>query len=138
MIDKPSDIAIMFGLAALVITVIGIGFVDVQGKMTSPENTTFFSSIGTYSNSSDYFKGAADDSTSALSGEQGTGGSSDSFIVQMGLALFKLGKVWTAMKGALNEAVSQLGIPPEIIAILLGMIIISLAVAIYSFWRGQN
>lgn len=138
MIERPQDIAIIFGIAALVVTTMGIGFIDVQERMTSPENTTFFTNMEEYATSSDYYKGATDDSTSAMSNNQDTGGTSDSFIVQMGLALFKLGKIWSAMKGALNSAIAELNIPPSIIAIVLGMVIISLAVTIYAYWRGMR
>lgn len=138
MIDKPQDLAIMFGVFALIVVTVGFAVADINDKVTTDHNDTYFTTINSRVTSQEGFKGISDSSGSSLTGEEGSDETptTDNFILQGIDSLRSLGQSWAIVKTTAEESNSALKLDPIYITVLIGLLIISFAVVIYAYIRG--
>ena len=139
MLDKPYDIAVMFGIFALIIVTVSFAVSDINTLVAVDHNDTFFSSAYSRVNSSTGFKGLSDEAAEGLSGTEGGGDdvTQESFILKGINSLLTLGQSWAIMEESLDDASDQLTIDPIYITVLIGLLVIAFAVTLYTWIRGS-
>lgn len=137
MIDKPGDLVIIFAIVALITLTAGNLYTDalLSSTATAENRTMIYSSMEAYVNDPAYFKGASDDVSNSLNFTD-TGGGLTNFITEMSKSLLSMGKIWGAMAHTTGEFISELGLAPYFITIIIGSLLILLALAIFWWWRG--
>lgn len=137
--EKPYDLAVMFGLFALVILTVGFAVTDINTFTNTTHETTFFDSVASRVNTSTGLKGTADSSASGLTGEVGSSeeATEESFLLKGFQSLLNLGQTWALVENSLDEAVETLGINPVYIIIITSILVIAFAVTTYTWLRGR-
>ena len=138
MIDKPSDIVVVFVIVALLVTGYGLMYNDVAAWGSSAnDSTAVFANMSQYSNSGNFVKGSSDTMTQAL-GLDNAPQTETGFIESMFAGLLSVGKVWSGVTHAIGDFATELRIDPAIVSIVSIGLIITLALSIYLWYRGSK
>ena len=122
---------------ALIAVVVSLGIVDIQSRGVT-QNTSYFNNIVVNATSSSGLSGVSSDTSYALSSEGVSDSTTEqSFIVRGSLALLKVGKALATFGKVVDDSASELSIPAEMVTIVIGVMTVCLAIAIYMFWRGR-
>lgn len=138
MIDKPTDLVMIFGVAAIVVTIFGYGYLDMVVLGANNQSTTIFTNVTNYATGTAYMGGAGAETSKTLEAAPSSDTTSDGFLTQMVTSLLKVGKVWSGMTHAMRETWSELQLPAEVLTILISMIVLATAFALYVWWRGSG
>ena len=140
--NKPSDIAIIFGIFGLVVVtgLFGIQSVNFYTNQTAnEENIKFYTYVNDNITGEDGLKGAADDTTEALTGKEGfslTELLTDNFVVRGFNSLVNLGKIFTSSNQALEIGAEQLALDPIYITIIVAILLIVFVVVLWTWLTG--
>ena len=136
MIDKPYDLAVIFGLFALVVATVGFGIANINDIVTVPHNDTFFTSVTQNANSSTGLKGSGDIAADGLTGtDGGEAATQESFILKGINSLLTLGQTFNLVKTSINEGEGALNIPHIYFTIITSLLILAFAVTVYTWIR---
>ena len=139
MLDKPYDFAVIVGIGAIVVALVGMGLTDIQNKGVT-QQSDFFTEIGnTYesANQTGLKYTSAELSGSLSEGDSGEQ-TDDSFLVRAGKALLKLGGSFKSFSNAVSASGKAIpGFPVGLAAIFVSVLVIVFAVTIISWWRGK-
>jgi len=138
MLSKPQDLAVMFGIFALVIVTVGFALTDINSMVTTDYNNTYFSTIEERVESETGLQGAKDNSAEGLTGEEGSSEeASETGIILQGIkSLRTLGQTWAIVQESADESIDSLSLNPIYLTIIIALITISFAVVIYAYIRG--
>lgn len=140
MLEKPSDIAWILGIAALVIVTFGFGVADVVNQGVTADQS-FFTSINNTIEGSGGLSEAGANLTSSLDDSGAAAGTSEEawyqFLLDAGRSLLQLGKVWGLVKSSTTSAFSSMGIDPLYVSIIVGVLSITFVVVLYTWIRGR-
>lgn len=141
MLNKPTDIVIMFAIIGVFFGIVGLGVTHITAQGIDTGNTQIFSSISNDINSTTGLLKTANSSSNVIdpSGEsQNLGQTSEESFLFKGLQGLKdLGASYKSFENALNQGQSALNIPPLIVSAFLSVLIVGLFVVIYTWWRGR-
>lgn len=139
-LDRPQDLAWIFVVMAIVFITFSYGLTSIQVNQSVTQNATFFYQAANYTESSTGLKGAADNQREALSGEDGSGDvpSEESFILRSYQAMKDLGKTWSIVESMIRQGFTSLGIPIVFVTLIASAILISFAVIMYTWLRGNR
>lgn len=138
-ISKPSDIAIIFAVFALVIVTIGFGVQSVIDNQNVSVNNSFYSNVKLRVTDTNGLKGTANDLSTGLAGQEGSSNepSEESILVAGFNSIRKLGKTYRIMGDSLSEGGQILGIDPIYWVIFTSTLLISFGVVMYTWLRGR-
>ena len=140
MLDKPYDFAVIVGIGAILVALMGMGLSDVQKKDPTIGSSDFFTDIGnTYesANQTGLIYTGTELSGSLSEGDSGEQ-TDDSFLVRAGKALLKLGGSFKSFSNAVSASGKAIpGFPVGLAAIFVSVLVIVFAVTIISWWRGK-
>lgn len=139
MFNKPYDLPIMFAIFALVIVTVGFGVSSVNNIQNKSVDASYFESVESSVTSSTGLKGAADDMSEGITGDEGASEepSEENIIIQGFKSVLKLGKTFVQMTDALDEGLTELGIDPIYVTVVSGVLIIVFGVVLYTWLRGN-
>ena len=139
MLDKPYDLAVMFGIFALIVITVGFGVTNINTFTNSTHDESFFTNVENNVTSAKGLKGASDSSGTGLAGEVGSSETitQDSFIAKGFQSLLTLGQTWNLVESSMDEATDTLGINPIYITIITSILLIAFAVTLYTWLRGN-
>ncbi len=134
-ISKPTDMAIIFAIFALVVVTFGFGITSVESNQNYTGDTTFFTNVSARVQTADGFKGSADEVSEGLVGQEGASNlpSEEGILVQGFNAVRQIGQNFQIMSASLNDAGIFLGIPTFYIVIFTGVLVFAFAVVMFSF-----
>jgi lipopolysaccharide export LptBFGC system permease protein LptF len=138
-LTRPSDFAWIFIVFASIMLVAMFGLDSVTEYQGNNQTESLFTSINNSILNSTGLKGAADDQRSALVTQEGSGDgtSVDNFIIESFNSLRSLGKTYVIMEQSIQESSSALGIPVIFWVLLSAGLLITFAVILYTWIRGQ-
>lgn len=137
--DKPFDLAIVFGIFALVVVTALFGLESVSSKQGIEGNTSFFTAVENNINSNNGLHGTAADLSSGVTGQEeaGTTVSEDSLLTDAFNRMRDLGKTWLIVEDSLDELTKVLPIDPIYILTVTSMLLIAFVVVLYTWLRGR-
>lgn len=139
-ITKPHDIAMIFAIFALVVVTVGFGLQSVVDRQNVTEvDTSFYTNVQLRVNSTQGLKGAADDVSTGLTGQEGASvtPSEESILLSGFNSVLRLGKTFRAMSDSLSEGGALLGIDPIYWLIFTSLMLITFGVVMYTWIRGR-
>lgn len=138
-ITKPSDIAVIFAIFALVVVTVGFGVQSVVDNQDVEANTSFYSNVKVRVTGEEGLKGAADDLSEGLEGQAGGSDtpSEEGILIGGFNSIRKLGKTFGIMKDSLGEGTTALGLDPIYWVLFTSVLLISFAVVMYTWLRGR-
>jgi len=138
MLEKPYDILVIFAIFALVVVTIGTAMGDINLLTNTTHNTSFYTTVDNRISNEDGFSAVTTDSAESIVGEEGAGdqATQEGFLLKGFNSLLKLGKSWGILEKTANEVVEEIPIDPIYITLILGLLLVSFAVVVYTYIRG--
>jgi len=141
MLNKPTDIVVMFALIGVLFGVIGLAVTEITEQGITTGNTQIFADISGDINSTDGLLKTANSSSNVIdpSDDQNLGQTTEESFLFKGLQGLKdLGATYKSFENALTQGQRVLSIPQFITSAFLSVIIVALFVVIYTWWRGRG
>lgn len=138
-ISKPSDIAIIFAIFAMVIITVGFGVQSVIDNQNVVVDNSFYTNTQLKVSGEEGLKGTADDLSGGITGQVGSSNtpSEESILVGGFNSIRKLGKTYKAMTDSMTEGGQILGVDPIYWVIFASTLLIVFAVVMYTWIRGK-
>lgn len=139
MFNRPYDLAVIFAIFALVVVTFGFFIDGVNDYYDEDGDTSYFETVESTVTDSTGLKGAADDMSEGITGEEGASEdtSEEGIIIRGFKSVLKLGKTFTGMLDALDEGLTAIGVDPIYLTIVGSTLLIIFGVVLYTWIRGN-
>lgn len=137
MIDKPTDIVMIFVVAGLVLFTVGLGIDSINQKQSAGINDTFYRNIQERINDENGLAGTANNLTDGLanSGDSSEEQTQQNFIVRGFNSILKLGQVTATVSETFDEGAREVGLDPTYITLIVSGLLAIFAIVIFSWVR---
>lgn len=140
MLEKPTDIIVMFALIGVAFATIGLGITSIEAGGLEVGETEIFSNIGGDLQSTTGLLRSANSSTNVLdpNAEETLGQTTEENFLFRGLqGLRDIAATYKSFENALTQSQNELGIPAYITGAVVAVLICMLFLSIYVYWRGR-
>lgn len=134
--SKPSDIAIVLGIALLVILTVSLGVDSIQEYQNVSASDPVFTTAANLKNNFQNTSSSASEALTTSPGQTSTVTDTNIYVASFN-AVLTLGEMISSSIQLISQFTASLGIPSYFGTIIIGMLLVVFAVITYSWFRGN-